>query len=285
MIAITVIGSGSKGNCSFLELGSKYYLLDAGLSCKKITGFLNEKNISLEKLSGIFLTHEHSDHVSGLKVLLKKCNLPVYATKGTFSALQAKGIEISYPKFLSADKSEPVDDSICYPFKIPHDASEPIGYRFENNGKTLVVATDIGKVTDEVLEHMNKADLLCLESNYDEDMLKWCTYPGWLKRRIKSPMGHLPNSGVRGFLSMIQKSPEIVLLMHVSQESNTKALVRKNIDKFIDNSGNKFKNTRIYIASQNEYSPRLHISSALNASLKEKLLDINSDKLNTVVSA
>lgn len=285
LIAITVIGSGSRGNSSFLELGEKYYLLDAGLSCKKITNFLAEKKIPLDELSGVFLTHEHSDHISGLKVLLKKCDIPVFATKGTFDALSAKGIDIKISRILSAGEPKSIGDTTCYPFQIPHDASEPIGYHFENNGKSLVVATDVGKVTEKVLEHVKKADLLCLESNYDEDMLKWCAYPGWLKRRIKSPMGHLPNSGIRGFLSMIKKSPEIVLLMHVSQESNTKTLVRKNIDEFIDNSGPQYKNTRIYIASQNEYSPRLHISSALNPSLKDKLLDINSNKLDAVVSA
>ena len=286
MIGITVIGSGSKGNSSFLELGEDYYLLDVGLSCKKITDFLSSKELSLQDISGIFITHEHSDHISGLKVLLKKCKLPVYATKGTLQALSSKGFEIDNSIILVPEQPIVLNETTCYPFGIPHDAKEPIGYRFSNKGKTLVVATDLGKVTDNVFQQVNQADILCLESNYDEDMLKWCPYPGWLKRRIKSTLGHLPNSGIRGFLSMITKSPEVILLMHISQESNTPALVRKNINEFINNSGKKFINTRIYIASQKESSPRLCVFDGLEDNLKDKLLEISMPEVNqNVISA
>lgn len=272
MIGITVIGSGSKGNSSLLELGSKYFLLDVGLSCKKIVDFLKSRSLTPQNISGIFLTHEHTDHISGLRVLLKKHPITVYATKGTHDAIAQKGIAITNQQIICNNETLHIGESQCIPFEIPHDAAEPVGYRFENSNRTFVLATDIGQVTDIILDNAKKADILCLESNYDNEMLQTCMYPRWLKNRIKSNTGHLPNTGVRGILSKIKKSPEFIVLMHLSQESNTPSLVRKNINDFISNSGNKFSNTRIHIASQSEPGPRLFIKSSITTTLKNKLI-------------
>lgn len=279
MIGITFIGSGSKGNCALLELEGRHYLLDAGLSCRRIKEFLESQKLGLENLSGIFVTHEHDDHIKGLRVLLsRKTDLPVYCTRGTMCALNAKNIEVKNYVEMMYGRSVEIDRCSCTPFKVPHDATEPAGLRFTGADKVMCLATDLGHVTPEVIEHMQDADLVCIESNYDEELLRSCTYPAWLKRRIRSPMGHLPNEGVRGILSRMKKTPEVVVLMHVSQESNTPALVRESLEPFLDNSGARFRSAHFSIAEQDQHGERLTVGSRIPGSLKQALLFADNDE-------
>jgi len=273
LIGITFIGSGSKGNCALLELAGRYYLLDAGLSCKRVKEYLDDRKIGFDDLSGIFITHEHEDHIRGLRVLLsRRSDLPVYCTRGTMCALNSKKIEISNYVELMYGRTLELDRCSCLPFKVPHDATEPAGLRFTASDKTMCLATDLGHVTPEVVDHMKDADLVCIESNYDEDMLRSCSYPVWLKRRIRSPLGHLPNEGVRGILSRMQKVPEIVVLMHVSQESNTPELVKESLEPFLANSGARFKAAHFSITEQDSYGERLTVGARLPETLKQALL-------------
>lgn len=273
LTAITFIGSGSKGNAALLELGSSFYLLDAGLSCKKITDFLATRNLNLYDLAGVFVTHEHDDHVKGLRVILNKNpELPVLCTKGTASALRHKGIASN--NFINLSYNQEIECARvrCVPFKVPHDATEPVGLRFEYSGKVMSIATDLGHITRDVLHHMEDADLMCIESNYDESMLRTSIYPGWLKQRIKSPLGHLPNEGFRGVLSRMKKDPQIMVLMHISQESNTYRNVKDGVQSFLDLNPEKFGGTKVSIALQNEPGERLALSSGLSETLKKKFL-------------
>ncbi|HAE37461.1 MAG TPA: MBL fold metallo-hydrolase [Candidatus Riflebacteria bacterium] len=286
MIGITFIGSGSKGNCALLELGSRYYLLDAGLSCRRIKEFLEDRQLGFEDLSGIFITHEHEDHIKGLRVLLSRRNdLPVYCTRGTMCALGSKNIEVANHNELMYGRNLDLGNCDCLPFKVPHDATEPAGLRFSNSDRVMCLATDLGHVTPEVIEHMKDADLVCIESNYDEDMLRSCSYPVWLKRRIRSPMGHLPNEGVRGILSRMKKTPEVVVLMHVSQESNTPALIRESLEPFFANSGARFKTARFSVAEQDHYGERLTVGSNLPTALKQALLFHDREQKTAKVGA
>lgn len=273
MIGITFIGSGSKGNCALLELEGRYYLLDIGLSGKRVKDFLESRKLSFDDLSGIFITHEHDDHIKGLRVLLnRRKDLPVYCTRGTMCALNSRNIEVDNYVELIYGRSHELDKCSCLPFKIPHDATEPAGFRFTGADRVMSLATDLGHVTAEVVEHMQDADLACIESNYDEDMLRRCSYPAWLKRRIRSPMGHLPNEGVRGILSRMKKTPEIVVLMHMSQESNSQALVKESLEPFFANSGTRFKSAHFSLAEQDRPGERLTVGSILPGTLKQALL-------------
>ena len=273
MIGITFIGSGSKGNTALLELEGRNYLLDAGLSCKKIKDFLDQRQLDFSDISGIFVTHEHDDHIKGLRVVLSRTgDIPVYTTRGTLCALASKGLEVKNHVELLYGRQLELNGCRCLPFKVPHDATEPVGLRFESSNKIMTLATDLGHVTPEVLEHMKDADLVCVESNYDEDMLRTSSYPAWLKRRIRSPMGHLPNEGVRGILSRMNKVPEALVLMHISQESNTPELAREALETFFSNSGAKFRSAHLSIATQDEPGERLTVGSPLPASLKKHLI-------------
>lgn len=275
MIGITFIGSGSKGNSALLELEGRFYLLDAGLSCKRIKDFLEQRNIGLSDLAGIFVTHEHEDHIKGLRVLLGRCDnkVPIFCTRGTMCAINAKGIEVTNHVELVYNRPFAIHNCTCTPFKVPHDAVEPMGLRFVGVDKIMTLATDLGHVTPEVVEHMQDADIVCVESNYDEGLLRTSSYPVWLKRRIRSPMGHLPNEGVRGILSRLKKVPEILVLMHISQESNTPELAKEALEPFFNNSGSRFRSLKVSVTSQDVPGERLIVGDVLPSSLKRNLLE------------
>lgn len=261
MIGLTFIGSGSKGNSALLEVGESFFLLDAGFTCRRITDFLAERNIDGNELSGIFITHEHEDHIKGLRVLLNRFpQLSVYATSGTISGIKSRGIDVNNYVVVNPGKSINIGACDCVAFNVPHDANQPVGFRFSHNEDVMSIATDLGRVTPEVLEYSKDSDILCLESNYDSDMLRFCSYPSWLKNRIKGPNGHLPNEGVRGVLSKMDKPPAGLVLMHLSQESNTPDLARRSLVPFLENSKDDYRNTKIVVASQDFASERIFIN-------------------------
>lgn len=278
MLGITFIGSGSKGNSALLELNHSYYLLDAGISCKKICDFLALRGLSLTDLKGIFVTHEHDDHIKGLKVLLKKApHLKIYCTRGTASEMLNRGISLCDFQEMHYDNSLLIENCKCTAFAVPHDAVQPMGLHIENKSYIMAMATDLGCVTTDVIKYTQNADLLCIESNYDMDLLKSSSYPEWLKQRIKSRTGHLPNEGVRGILSRMKKVPKGLILMHLSQESNTEEKAREALDSFFEFGGAKFKSMEIEVACQDCPSRRLSLGSdTLPSKIKEKLL-VNSD--------
>lgn len=281
MLGITFIGSGSKGNSALLELNGNYYLLDAGISCKKITDYLSTRDLTLADLKGIFITHEHDDHIKGLKVLLNKVpSITVFCTPGTASAIFDKGINITNFKELDYDKTTLLSDCHCTAFRVPHDAAQPMGLRIESSTETMVMATDLGCVTPDIIRNTQNTDLLCIESNYDEVMLKNSSYPSFLKKRIKSKSGHLPNEGVRGVLSRMNKIPQNIVLMHLSQESNTKEKALSALEAFLEFDGARFRSVPITIASQDIPTERLVIENRLSSSLKEKLCNSSKEKFS-----
>ena len=164
-----------------------------------------------------------------------------------------------------------ISGCLCTAFKVPHDATQPMGLHIESNNHSMVMATDLGCVTPEVIKHTQNADILCIESNYDAEMLKDCSYPSWLKQRIKSKNGHLPNEGVRGILSRMNKVPKSIVLMHLSQESNTKEKALKAIESFLEFDGNAFKSMQVTVASQEQPSERVTVGQELPLNLKKKL--------------
>ena len=272
LLGITFIGSGSKGNSALLELNNSYYLLDAGISCKRITDYIATRNLSLTDLKGIFITHEHDDHIKGLKVLLKKVpNITVYCTPGTASAINDKGIFLDSFVELDYGKTVLLSDCQCTAFQVPHDAVQPMGLRIEHNNQSMVMATDLGCVTPDIIKNTKNADLLCIESNYDEDMLRSCSYPSFLKQRIKSKSGHLPNEGVRGILSRMNKVPQSIVLMHLSQESNTREKALAALEPFLEFDGARFRSVPVTVASQDIPTERLVLKDRLPDKLKNNL--------------
>ena len=183
MLTLTTLASGSSGNCILLSGGGEHILIDAGISCRRITQSLAALDLTLDDLDGILITHEHIDHVRGLVTLAKKCPALLYATFGTAAAIQ-------YPeprlRAFAAGKEFTIKDLHIRSFRTSHDAKESVGYRIESDAGSLAVLTDTGFVTDEAHDVALGADMLLLESNHDVVMLKNGGYPYYLKQRILS---------------------------------------------------------------------------------------------------
>ena len=184
------IASGSSGNCTYIGTDETHLLVDAGISGKRIE--LGLKSLSLDscELDGILVTHEHLDHVRGLGVMTRRYHLPIYASRGTIEALVKSKDMANSPQELfhevKADESFRLKDIIVDPIKISHDAAEPVAYRFNSDGKSAAVVTDLGCYDDYILDKLVGVSALLLEANHDERMVETGSYPYYLKQRILS---------------------------------------------------------------------------------------------------
>ncbi len=229
------IASGSSGNCVYVGSEQTHVLFDAGISTKRIVGGLADKFIQPENISGIFITHEHTDHISGLPVLMKKYQIPVYATEGTIQYLRGQD-KLS---LLPADLFRPIPrqmpltigDLIITACAIPHDAVDPVCYSISDGLKKIGLATDIGYVDDCLIRHLSESDLLYVESNYDRSMLLAGPYPMMLKRRILGEFGHLSNDESVELVRKV-KHPGLkyIVLAHLSKENNYPLIAHKTMN-------------------------------------------------------
>jgi phosphoribosyl 1,2-cyclic phosphodiesterase len=219
--------SGSSGNSYYIGSAEAGILVDAGRSARQIVGMLQSCGIDKNAVRAVFVTHEHSDHVAGLRVFASKYHLPVYASAGTLTALAGQGILNGDfdSSVISADGVSAAGMKIS-PFPISHDSAECVGYRIETaDGRKAALSTDLGCLSDGVRSHIDGADLVVLESNHDVRMLQNGPYPYVLKRRILSDTGHLSNDACANELAeFIRKGSTRILLAHLSRENNTPEL-------------------------------------------------------------
>lgn len=215
--------SSSSGNSTFLSSGKTNILIDAGVSAKRLKEALLRRDIDPESIAGIFITHEHSDHISGVRVLAGNYKIPVYATEGTLSYMQENGtVNGKFPFEVIPYEGIEIGDMLIKPFTTPHDSRESCGYRIElPHSLTAAIATDIGKITDKIKENIIGCDLVMLESNHDIGMLQNGPYPYVLKRRILSDRGHLSNAACGDMAAeLISKGTARLYLGHLSDENN-----------------------------------------------------------------
>ena len=224
MFTFYSLSSGSKGN-SFLFFSNSFkILIDCGISRTKISNKLIEIGLSLANLDAILITHEHEDHVQGLKSVLDKHDVPVWMTMGTFSMLT--GLEKSNINIINGYKKFKILDLICSPIVVPHDAKEPSQFIFEYNKFKFVYLTDLGHITDYVISKSMNANVIFLEFNYDDLMLKKSNYPYSLKKRINGKYGHLSNKQSLGYLKKIDLDKlELLFCGHLSENNNQFSLV------------------------------------------------------------
>ncbi len=231
--------SGSSGNSTYLASPRGGILVDVGVSCKRIVEALEARQIDPRTLHGIFITHEHTDHVSGLTVFLKHYPMPVYATGGTLCALEEKNL---LPPGTDARVMEgPVFTADMYvsSFATPHDSRESCGYRIcFSDERTAVIATDIGFVTDTVRAATAGADLVHLESNHDIAMLQNGPYPYTLKTRVLGNGGHLSNVACAPLAAELMKGGSTrFVLSHLSKENNTPELAHSTVNEALSADG------------------------------------------------
>lgn len=222
---IAALASGSSGNCFYVGDNDNAVLIDAGISCKQIMTRMNVLGKSISELSGIFVTHEHSDHIRGIDVLARKFKIPIYATKDTILAKRiCMDLDLINP--IKNDEVVRVGNLKIEAFSKSHDAADPVSYSItESNDKNRVsVITDIGHACQNVIDFVSMSDALFMESNHDIDMLDNGPYPYFLKNRIKSNLGHISNIDSASCVSDNAKCRlKHVILSHLSKNNNTES--------------------------------------------------------------
>ncbi len=223
MIKVCPIASGSNGNCTYISDGKVNILIDAGISATRIIRELSSLSVGISEIDAIFITHEHSDHITGLLKLLERTDAPVYASPGT-----ARGIGERIESLAGKIETVSAGDRINFgelaiePFHTPHDTYESMGYAICLNEKKAVVATDIGHVDEELLKNLLGADILLLESNYDKRRLRYSRYPAFLKDRISGGRGHLSNDECAAVaVRAAHEGTKNIILGHISAENNS----------------------------------------------------------------
>ena len=255
------IASGSSGNCIYTGTDQTHILIDAGISAKRIEKGLFEVGLKPSELSGIFITHEHSDHIKGLGVLARKYEIPIYGTEGTLSEIRNVKSLGEYSEDLliplRGDVKFALGDMEILPFHIDHDAADPVAYRIQNNGKSVAVATDLGHYDQYIIDHLLDLDALLLESNHDIRMLETGPYPYYLKRRILGDHGHLSNENAGRLLNCILNDKlKHILLGHLSKENNLPELAFETVRLEVDMGDCPYRSSDFYmtVASRDEMS-------------------------------
>ncbi len=224
------LASGSKGNCHAFSDGDRTLLIDAGISLKQVRLRMESLGLDPDSVRAVALTHEHSDHIGAVGVMLRNTDWAFLATPETKAVVEAiQRIEIPPQRWIPLRAGFAVDWGgwRVHPFTLPHDAEDPVAYRVECNGFNAAVVTDLGHPTALVADHCRDLDLLVLEANHDVDMLRGGDYPPPLKARILSRVGHLSNASMAELLaSVLSKRLRTVVMAHLSEQNNDPDLVR-----------------------------------------------------------
>jgi len=230
MLKILPLFSSSKGNCTYVESDTTALLIDIGISCKRLLASFDENKINPNSIEAILITHEHSDHIKGIKTFSTKYSIPVYATQKTWTKLSLIDINTSLKKTFTQDINFSIGDILVAPFKIPHDAIDPSGFSFYNNEQKVTIATDLGHINEYLLSKIIKSNTILLESNHDIEMLKAGPYPWQLKQRIIGNYGHLSNSlSAKTIGYLIKNGTKNFILGHLSEENNFPELALETV--------------------------------------------------------
>jgi phosphoribosyl 1,2-cyclic phosphodiesterase len=258
-VSVTVLASGSRGNSTVVSSTSTKLLVDIGLSCRETCRRLAACGEDPADLDAILITHEHSDHVSGLYVMAKKFGIPVYMTGPTHQAWArvahdsaGKRVSVSKLEQFEAGHSFQVGDIEVMPFTIPHDAVDPVGFTFRTEGVKLGICTDLGYVPESVKRHLKNCHGLMIESNHDLEMLRGGPYPWSIKQRVMSRVGHLSNDALAEFLtSDYDGDAAYVILAHLSEQNNHPEIARVAAEQALG-TRQSLLNNKLLLASQND---------------------------------
>lgn len=230
----SVLSSGSRANATFFESGSTRILIDCGLSAAKAAERLRRLGIDPDSIDAILVTHEHHDHIAGVPVFSRRHTVPVFANEATAEFIRKP---VGLERFTTGEEFV-VGDLRISPFRIAHDAQDPVGFRIEAEGLVFAQVTDLGRVSPLVREAVRGVHALVLESNHDPELLLSCDYPWELKQRISSSHGHLSNNTAAELLAEI-RHPELwhVVLGHLSENSNTPEVALATLGQHVDPAG------------------------------------------------
>jgi phosphoribosyl 1,2-cyclic phosphodiesterase len=270
-VSVSVLASGSHGNCALVASSTTRILVDAGLSGRETFKRLRSIGERVEDISAILITHEHSDHVAGLQRLAAKLNVPVFLTAPTHHAWSralrdrdnrdaennkqdAKHafVELPKPEHFAAGRGFCVGDIEVMPFTIPHDAADPVGFTFRAEGVKVGFATDLGYMPVSVRNHLRGCSVLVMESNHDVEMLRSGPYPWSVKQRVMSRVGHLSNEALAEFFaSDYDGGAEYIVLAHLSEQNNHPERARVAAEQALSGRQGLWHN-RVLLATQTE---------------------------------
>lgn len=260
---VSVLGSGSKGNATYIETAKAKILIDAGISNLQINSRLKLLELSADNLDGVLITHEHTDHVKGLPVFLKKTNSTCYLTEETYTSMFYKikeNVNINQLSFFSPGETFYIKDIEVLPFSISHDASDAVGFILKVEGKKIVYVTDIGYLPQRDYEMLSNADLYIFESNYDVTKLFTSNRPFYLKQRIDSIKGHLSNNDAAyNLVKLIGKKTKQIILAHPSRECNDKKLAVDTFKEVFSEYDLKTEDYNLMVAQQDVPTPLIKL--------------------------
>jgi len=251
---MTVLASGSKGNCAIVASARTRLLVDAGLSCRETLKRMTAAGEDPQGLTAILISHEHSDHTAGLPVLARKLKTPVYMTGATNDTwgrqCGKKQTHLERLELFSSGHSFHIGDIQVTPFTLPHDAVDPVAFTFRVDGVKLAIVTDFGYISANVRDHIRDSDVLMVESNHDLEMLRVGPYPWSVKQRVMSRVGHLSNAALAEFFSSdYDGAAAFVVLAHLSEQNNHPEIARDTAERALAPRSSLLHN-RLMLASQ-----------------------------------
>lgn len=239
-LRFSVLASGSTGNAFYIESEKEKILVDAGLSGKQIDRLFGEVQVDPAKLTGILVTHEHSDHIKGLGIIARKYNLPIYANEKTWKAMEGSigKLSIDQKFHFGMEEIKTFGDMDIESFGVSHDAAEPMFYTFRHDGQKVALVTDLGYVSERIKKTVEDADAYIFEANHDVGMLRMGRYPWNIKRRILGDSGHVSNEDSGLALSdIIGNRTKRIYLAHLSLDNNMKDLARMSVAAVLEERG------------------------------------------------
>jgi len=238
-MTVCTLASSSSGNCTVVSCGSTHILIDAGISLRRIREMLRPESLSPDDLACVLVTHEHTDHISGIEMLTKYHKTPVFLSTGAgYGVVNAIPETEPYINCFETGIEFEMGDFTVRSFNTPHDAYGSVGYTIRADGRTLVYATDLGSVTAEVADSALGADLAIIEANHDRERLRNGPYPYYLKKRILSAFGHLENCDSGNLAALLVSSgTRYIQLAHLSRENNTPDLAYETVAEILRENG------------------------------------------------
>lgn len=247
-LRLCALASGSRGNCIYAGCGGTHLLIDCGIAQRSVAAGLGRladasgAPVRPDALSALLISHEHSDHILSCPGMSLRYDLPIYASAPTLEAIRARpradAIPLRNLRAVEPGQDFFIGDINITPFKTPHDAACSVGYRLDAGAASAAVATDIGKLSDSWLDAIEGAQLVLLEANHDEAMLRAGDYPEALKRRILSPRGHLSNSAsAQAAVRLARTGTRVILLSHLSEHNNTPQLAYDTVCAALEDAG------------------------------------------------
>jgi phosphoribosyl 1,2-cyclic phosphodiesterase len=265
-VSVTVLASGSLGNCTLVCSSDTRLLVDAGLSCRQLLRRLATCGETAQSINAILVTHEHGDHIAGLHVLAKRLKVPVYITGATHEAYRrdardSAGNRITLERLetFEAGRTFEIGGVTVTPFTIPHDAVDPVGFTFCSEGIKVGICTDLGYMPSSVKHHLRGCHVLMIESNHDLEMLRGGPYPWSVKQRVMSRVGHLSNDALANFLTTdYDGGAEYLILAHLSEQNNHPEVARLTAERALGEQRTFIRN-QVVLATQHEPLPAMRL--------------------------